>query len=110
MPTRLMATFRPQRDLDGGNYEDIDGGKVQFDATAAFLGLSLTDIHDYEEHDYSSDALADDLDERKAHDGPFEVDCDVGEWLKGNGVPDRWQMTQADLNRLRAEYGVEPES
>lgn len=102
---RLNATFRPQ--IWVNDYAvDVEGGAVKFDATTAFLRLSLDEIKAYKEHNYSSDELSAGLTERHEHDGPFEVDADVDEWLGAHGHPDRKQLTAADLAALRTLFEV----
>lgn len=105
---RLMAVFQPQAWVN--DYAINIDGAVEFDATEAFLGRSLEFIRKYAECSYDSDVLADDLPERQQHDGPFEVECDVWAWLEDNGVSQKQTMTEADLDRLREEYGVVPRS
>lgn len=99
---RLIATFRPQS-WEYDTLRDI-GGNVEFDATENFLNNDVEDIRDFTEHDNDSDSLADGLPERENHDGPFEVDADIDQWLINNGVEDgRAGITQEHLDRLRRE-------
>lgn len=102
---RLIARFRPQAwQHDYAN--DVDGA-VEFDATVPFLALPLDRIREFKEHDHDSDALADYLDARWEHNGPFEVDVDVDAWLEANGIDHgRDELTAADLATLRERFGV----
>lgn len=101
----LIATFRPQF-WTGRDCLMPAGEPVQFDATATFLALSLEDIKSFRYNSYDSDGLACNLLARIGHSGPFEVDVNIDEWLEKNGVPDRSQMTENDLFRLRYELGI----
>jgi hypothetical protein len=103
---RLTAVFQPQAWVN--NYAVDTDGAVEFDATEALLGRDLDYIHRYAECSYDSDALADDLPERQNHSGPFEVECDVWAWLEENGVSQKQTMSQAELDRLRTRYEVNP--
>lgn len=102
---RLMAVFRPQAWI---NEEAVDiPGRVRFDATESFLTLDYETIRKFKEHDYDSDDLlngADDLPEFGAHSGPFEVDVDTDSWLKQLGFPPRAQLTDEQIERLRALF------
>src|SRR5690606_8390732 len=106
---RLMAHFRPQAWV-GDNATDIDDGHADFDATEKFLSLSLEEITGFEENNYDSDHLSIGLPEREAHNGPFEVDTNIDEWLEENGIEDRSAMTQEQLDQLRTKYSVTVES
>ena len=99
--TPLIATFRPQAWIND-QAVDIDG-KIEFDATDQFLSLNIDQIHFYRENCYSSDFLADNLNERIDHSGPFEVDAFIDDWLEENGFVCHDQLTQKDLDNLRAK-------
>lgn len=107
-PPRLRAVFRPQAWIRD-QATDVDG-RVEFDATAAFLRLDLKTVRRFRASDYDSDALADDLPARRAHDGPFEVDVDVDAWLEALGAPARADLSADDLEGLRRRFGVLPPS
>lgn len=99
---RLTATFRPQEILTNGTVID-SGTPVVFDATDALLSRTLEEIRTFQNHDYDSDSLADDLDH--PHNGPFEVDVDLSAWLVANGLSgETLALTEADLGMLRARF------
>lgn len=101
---RLTATFRPQVWIN--DCTQPAGDEVVFDATRQFLSLPLEKIRSFRENDYDSDYLATDLPARIAHDGPFEVDTAIDEWLEECGYFDRQHLTQHQLNDLRMAFGV----
>jgi hypothetical protein len=102
---RLIAHFRPQTWVR--NYAvDIDDGKEDFDATAAFLSRSLGRIKSFEEHSEESDQLAIDASAAwQHHHGPFEVDVDVDGFLEAQGFS-RQTLTTRQLADLRRRFGV----
>ena len=71
---KIMATFRPQQWIN--DYATDTGNNVEFDATRAFLNQLWGRVGRFEFNNYDSDELAEELPERQAHDGPFEVDVD----------------------------------
>jgi hypothetical protein len=104
---RLIARFRPQKWM-GDEAVEV-AGAVDFDATEAYLSLPLPRAINFRLHDYDSDQLAQTLHGRQEHEGPFEVDVELDEWLERNGVTDgRAGLTQDHLYRLRAEFGIQP--
>jgi hypothetical protein len=105
MKPRIIATFRPQAWIND-HAVDIDG-KVEFDATEKFLSLSSETIASFKFNNYDSDVFAEDLPQWIDHQGPFEVDLElsVDDFFSVHGL-DRNQLTKAQLDKLRVEYGV----
>ncbi len=100
---RLIATFCPQV-LINDRFLDIDD-KEQFDATNAFLSLTNEQIRFFRENDYDSDNLADSLPKREEHNGPFEVDVNINQWLENNGFNcTRNELTDEQIESLRAAF------
>lgn len=105
---RLMATFRPQVWVN--DYAMDLEGKVEFDATTAFLSLKNDRIRNFEEHTRDSDELADICDVTD-HGCPFEVDVDIDAWLESLGLSDRTKLTDDDIDRLRGMFpACEPQA
>jgi len=104
---RIKATFRPQAWIN--DYATDTGENVQFDITEKFLSLSLQKIKDFKFNNYDSDYMADDLPERQAHNGPFEVDMEmaVETFFEAHGIPEWRNLTEEQLVLLRETYGVE---
>lgn len=102
----LMATFRPQQWVS--NYAHDLNENVEFDATKAFLSLSLKQVQSFQQNNYDSDELANDLQARKDHSGPFEVDVEIDYWLEQNGFPERKLLSENKLQQLRSIFGVSP--
>jgi hypothetical protein len=106
-PKRLIAHFRPQswvRDYA----VDIDEGREDFDATAAFLSQDLNWIKGFQEHSDYSDQLAIEASaDWQHHRGPFEVDVDVDDFLKAQGFS-RQALTTRQLGELRRRFCVRP--
>lgn len=104
---RLLATFRPQL-VEHDQCVNIEAGKVEFDVTLLFLSKPFEEVIRFTSLSYASDSLADGLPQREDHDGPFEVDDNVDDWLESHGlaldtlIPDDWDA-------LRKLYACPPD-
>lgn len=103
--SKLMATFRPQCWLSDSVIADVDDGKVEFDATDNILQFTLENVQNFKEHNYDSDHLAIGLKARDDHNGPFEVDVDIDDWLLKNGIEGgRSTLTQEQWQNLKNKH------
>jgi len=103
---RIMATFRPQAWIN--DYATDTGENVQFDVTEKFLSLSLKELVHFKFNNYDSDYMADDLPERQAHNGPFEVDMEpeVEDFFEAHGILEWGNLTEDQLQDLRDQYEI----
>jgi hypothetical protein len=71
----IMATFQPLRyATESDGRARPDGPMVTFDATEPLLLLGPDVVDNFQDRDYPTIALANDLPAQKAHDGPYEVE------------------------------------
>lgn len=104
------AEFVPQDSRD----QPIEGKEVDFDITRAVLGGGYRFfryfVRKWDVDRDMTDSLADDLPERQAHDGPFEVYPEnVEEWLAHHGLDPEKVPSEPEYRYLCMKYSVAPD-
>lgn len=108
----IKATFQPQANHGRRDIVDV-GVPTELDLTRWLLGRGLPEVKAVFAESGRPGADLDRIAEASVmtqrHDGPYRVtldDGDVAEFLSANGVASADALTEADLVRMRVEYGV----